>query len=85
MSDARQRVAKKPFVASSRYSMSSPDGLDVVEVVAVVVVVGRADQRRAEPRQREDRAPAAGGDDRPVVQRQRLVGERDVRAAARAG
>ena len=31
---------------------------------ALVVVVGRADQRVPEPRQREDRAPAAGRDDR---------------------
>ena len=56
-------------------------GPHVVEVVGVVLVVGGADERRPQPRQREDRAPAAGRDDRPGRQRERLVGERDVRAA----
>ncbi len=43
--------------------MSSLGGLDVLER-ALVVVVGRADERVPEPRQREDRAPGAGGHDR---------------------
>ena len=51
----------------------------MVEVLGVVLVVGRADERRPQPRQREDRAPAAGRDDRPGRERERLVGERDVR------
>ena len=37
-------------------------GLDVIER-ALVVVVGGAHQRVPQPRQREDRAPAGGGDD----------------------
>ena len=41
-------------------------GLDVLER-ALVVVVGRADQRVPEPRQREDRAPAAGRHDRAAA------------------
>ena len=56
-------------------------GPDVLER-ALVVVVGGADQRVPEPRQREDRAPAAGGHDRAADERQVLVAERDVRAAA---
>ena len=52
--------------------------------LAVVVVVGRADERLAEPWQREDRAPAAGRHDRAGAQRQIRVGEDQVRAAARA-
>ena len=55
--------------------------LDVVEVGRVVVGVGRPDQRAAQPRQREDEAPAAGRDDRADVERQVLAAERDVRAA----
>ena len=55
-------------------------GPDVIEVVGVVLVVGRADEGRAQPRQREDRAPAACGHDRPGPERQRLVREGDVRA-----
>ena len=58
-------------------------GLHVIEV-ALVVVVGRADERAPEPRQREDRAPAAGRHDRAGAQRQVLVGEDQVGAAARA-
>ncbi len=48
----------------------------------LVVVVGGAHQRVSEPRQREDRAAAAGRHDRAADQRQVLVPERDVRAAA---
>ena len=52
---------------------------------ALVVVVGRAEQRAPEPRQREDRAPAAGRHDRAARrERQVLVAQRDVRAAAGA-
>ena len=50
--------------------------------VALVVVVGRADQRLAEPRQHEDPAPARRRDDRADVHRQALAREDDVRAAA---
>ena len=50
--------------------------------VALVVVVGRADQRLAEPRQDEDRAPVAGRDDRADVHRQPLARDDHVRAAA---
>ena len=57
---------------------------DVVVVqLAAEVVVGRAQQRAPEPRQREDRAPAAGRDDRAAAdERQVLVAQRDVRPAA---
>ena len=47
------------------------------------VVVGRAEQRAPEPRQREDRPPAAGRDDRAAGrERQVFAAQRDVRAAA---
>ena len=62
--------------------MSSREG-STCSSGALVVVVGGADERVPEPRQREDRAPAAGRHDRAADQRQVLVAERDVRAAAR--
>ena len=53
--------------------------------IALVVVVGRADQRAPEPRQGEDRAPAAGRHDRAAAdKREILVADGDVGAAARA-
>ena len=52
--------------------------------VALVVVVGGADERAPEPRQREDRAAAAGGHDRPRAQRQVRLREDQVGAPARA-
>ena len=54
--------------ASSRYSTSSSAGR-TWSSVALVVVVGRADERLAEPRQHEDRAPAARRHDRAGVAR----------------
>ena len=53
-------VPKNSLTAASRYVDVALDGWTCVEV-AVVVVVGRADERPAEPRQREDRAPAPAG------------------------
>ena len=50
---------------------------------ALVVVVGGADEGVPQPRQREDRAPGAGRDDRAADERQIVVVDRDVRAAAR--
>ena len=63
--------------------MSSSRRADVVDV-ALVVVVGGADQRATQPGQREDRAAPAGGHDRPGHQRQVVGRQRDVRAAAGA-
>jgi hypothetical protein len=53
----------------------------VVEVMLGVLLVGGADQRRAQPRQREDRPAAAGGHDRAGVERQGLSREDDMGAA----
>jgi len=50
--------------------------------LALVVVVGRADERASEPRQREDRASAARRDDRAADERQILLAQDQVRAAA---
>ena len=55
--------------------------LDVVER-ALVVVVGGPDERVPEPRQREDRAAGARGDDGAPDERQVLVADRHVRAPA---
>ena len=52
--------------------------------VALVVVVGRADERLAEPRQHEDRAPSPGRRDHAGVHAQPLGRQHDVRPAARA-
>ena len=64
--------------------MSPSAGCTWSRSVGVVLVVGGADQRRPQPRQREDRAPAARRDDRPGRERERRVGEGDVAAARRA-
>ena len=45
--------------------------LDVVDV-ALVVIVGGADQAATQPRKREDRPALPGGNDRPGRQRQSL-------------
>ena len=79
---ARASVPKNALIAVEQVVDVLAGGLDVLER-ALVVVVGGADQRVPEPRQREDRAPAAGRDDRPADERQVLVAQRDVRAAAR--
>ena len=50
---------------------------------ALVVVVGGADERAPEPRQREDRPARAGRHDRAADERQVLVAQRHVGAAAR--
>ena len=81
MSLAPSSVAKNALAASSRYSTSASDGLHVVDV-ALVVVVGRPDQRLAEPRQDEDRAPVRRRDDRADGDREALAGQDDVGAAA---
>ena len=52
--------------------------------LAVVVVVCRADERPAEPGQRECRATLAGGDDHARAHVERLARERHAGAAARA-
>ena len=49
---------------------------------ALIVAVGRADQRAPQPGQREDRASLTGGNDRAADQRQVLVAQDDVRATA---
>ena len=80
---------------SPRLERAREEGVDGVEQVAdvllrrphalevaLVVVVGGADQRLPQPRQHEDRAAAAGGRDRSRHHRQRRARHDDVRAAA---
>ncbi len=80
---ARAQVGGEELVGGGEQVLDVVErGLHVLQV-ALVVVVGGADQRLPEPREHEDRAPAPGGRDRARHERQRGAVDDDVRAAAR--